>query len=878
MKPKDLKPCYARTKQIDEKNGIIPFVLTKFRVDRDGDVIIPQGALLEDYRKNPLILYMHDMTIVPPAKLLTESILITETEVTADVKFDIENDPFGAFLFQKYLNGYLSAGSIRFMPTEFDAEPILPDQSGFTVREWKLLEYSLVTIPSNPDALRKDYETFSEGKFKDFEAPYYRQLCKFYESQNPAGIDSPNNITCVDSAICKYFAGEDFQIPADIETVSEELPAMAKSEEENLMSSNRDFTSITAAIAQLSEGGAKSITITGEEGNLTITAGSDTPVPYPPEPTDTPILRGSPIYKKNGGLILFDEEAVEYPAEPEPYDVKPIKMIPDDKISKEAAKRKFLLQGVAAKKFRIEDQEMEPHHIAHSYAAKFCGIDIKELFVLSVPLDSLWKGTFVDTFKMMTSNWHLHDVRNITSSNKEAPPRYEHIQLNSTESIITLAQGKEFKTTDTGYNVMIDYSLGGWYEEITFYCGVKNAEHLMFLLNCVWEDARENHKLKNEAFTLSGKFLNRGEMTWDKIFLPERNKAPLKKAVKTINNLGANSPNRGYILMGPPGTGKTLSGKAILAECKSTFIWVSAKDFWNYGGMYGMSKVFEMAKLLAPAIIFLEDVDNYITPKVVDLLKTEMDGLEISKGVTTMLTTNFPDQIPDALIDRPGRFHEILEIDFPEVEQRKEMLNAWYPSLNADFVIEFVKLLDGYSGAHIFELVQYAKSLVEEDTELLAEEAVTKAFVKVKEQRELISESQLAGSTYRPDRKSLSTETLEVLAVKYPEAVEGLLEAPNGMKAVEEEGSIADFETVAKQMINLLSSPEGTVEEKLKEYQRLAAIYKYYDKEPPVIDHWLNIEATDINPIPDGKKAELSGYTEAELKLYEAFRKELQTN
>ena len=66
--------------------------------------------------------------------------------------------------------------------------------------------------------------------------------------------------------------------------------------------------------------------------------------------------------------------------------------------------------------------------------------------------------------------------------------------------------------------------------------------------------------------------------------------------------------------------------------------------------------------------IAYKDIDSWIKDYTVDLLKTEMDGIRENKGMITMLTSNFPEDMPKALIDRPGRFSDILNYEYPDKE------------------------------------------------------------------------------------------------------------------------------------------------------------------------------------------------------------------
>ena len=139
-------------KKINLEEGIIPFVLTSKTVDRDSEVMLPDGGDIEQFVKNPVFLWAHDMWSPSIGKVLPETIKANSKKMVADVKFDLD-DPFAAMVFNKYVNGYLNAGSIRFRPIETSKDPVLPKQKGDTILKWTLLEFSAVPVPANPEAL-----------------------------------------------------------------------------------------------------------------------------------------------------------------------------------------------------------------------------------------------------------------------------------------------------------------------------------------------------------------------------------------------------------------------------------------------------------------------------------------------------------------------------------------------------------------------------------------------------------------------------------------------------------------------------------------------------------------------------------------------------
>jgi len=115
-----------------------------------------------------------------------------------------------------------------------------------------------------------------------------------------------------------------------------------------------------------------------------------------------------------------------------------------------------------------------------------------------------------------------------------------------------------------------------------------------------------------------------------------------------------------------------------------------------------------------------------------------MDGLKGNDGMITILTSNNPEEFPDALLDRPGRFHDVLEFSLPTRDMRKAMISKWTEEKIEDSLMK--SILDntnGYSGAHIKELVDFAK-MVKVDDGLDTGKSLLKSLKKLKRQKELI--------------------------------------------------------------------------------------------------------------------------------------------
>jgi cell division protease FtsH len=149
--------------------------------------------------------------------------------------------------------------------------------------------------------------------------------------------------------------------------------------------------------------------------------------------------------------------------------------------------------------------------------------------------------------------------------------------------------------------------------------------------------------------------------------------------------LGASIP-KGVLLSGPPGTGKTLLAKAVAGEASVPFFSLSASEFVEMIVGVGASRVrdlFEQAKKVAPAIIFIDELDaigrsrasgmslggHDEREQTLNQILTEMDGFTGSEGVIVLAATNRP-EILDAALLRPGRFDRRVVVNPPDLNGR----------------------------------------------------------------------------------------------------------------------------------------------------------------------------------------------------------------
>ena len=245
------------------------------------------------------------------------------------------------------------------------------------------------------------------------------------------------------------------------------------------------------------------------------------------------------------------------------------------------------------------------------------------------------------------------------------------------------------------------------------------------------------------------------KVTFDDVAGAEEEKEELSEVVQFLKNpkkfkdLGARIP-RGTLLVGPPGTGKTLLARAVAGEADVPFLSISGSEFVEMFVGVGASRVrdlFTNAKKIAPAIIFIDEIDaigkkrwpgtggwHDEREQTLNQILTEMDGFDNETNVIVIGATNRADVLDKALL-RPGRFDRKITVGLPNLSDREAILKVHARNKKISKDVDYRSLWSKtvwFSGADLGNLLNEAAIITARYNEKqITEKRITESFERL---------------------------------------------------------------------------------------------------------------------------------------------------
>jgi cell division protease FtsH len=241
------------------------------------------------------------------------------------------------------------------------------------------------------------------------------------------------------------------------------------------------------------------------------------------------------------------------------------------------------------------------------------------------------------------------------------------------------------------------------------------------------------------------------------------------RSPERFEKLGATMPS-GLMLYGPPGTGKTLLAKALAGEAGLPFYSASGSDFVQLyvgSGAKAVRELFAKARRSERgAVVFIDEIDavgrrrggpgqpngNSETENTLNALLVELDGFAGRRRLICVAATNRLDMLDPALL-RPGRFGMQIQVDTPDEEGRRKILELYARNkpLGDDVDLDdLAAYTAGSSGAQLADMLNQAAIVAarnERDT-------ITDADLREGHLR-VLAGPERAAQTMRPEERRL---------------------------------------------------------------------------------------------------------------------------
>ena len=167
---------------------------------------------------------------------------------------------------------------------------------------------------------------------------------------------------------------------------------------------------------------------------------------------------------------------------------------------------------------------------------------------------------------------------------------------------------------------------------------------------------------------------------------------------------------RGVLLIGPPGNGKTHTLKALINALGQPCLYVKSFKSRYSTDHTNIRRVFQRARHTTPCLLVLEDLDSLVDDKNRSFFLNEMDGFASNTGIVVVATTNHPERLDVAIVERPSRFDRKYHFELPAATERLAYIAAWSRTLDEEMRLSdeafapLVEQTEGFSFAYLKEL------------------------------------------------------------------------------------------------------------------------------------------------------------------------------
>jgi DNA replication protein DnaC len=167
---------------------------------------------------------------------------------------------------------------------------------------------------------------------------------------------------------------------------------------------------------------------------------------------------------------------------------------------------------------------------------------------------------------------------------------------------------------------------------------------------------------------------------------------------------------RGAIFIGPPGNGKTHTLKALVNQLGKPCLYIRSFKSDDDTEEENMSEVFKRARMTAPCVLVLEDLDSMIDKNNRAFFLNELDGFNSNTGVVVLATTNHPEKLDSSILDRPSRFDRKYYFQLPADAERRAYIARWNCELQPEMRVTEQSVARVVSETHDFSFA-YLKEL-----------------------------------------------------------------------------------------------------------------------------------------------------------------------